>query len=307
MGAWRLMRKAVIALGIAAGLTLALAALGAAAFLLAHRTNGSLVASGERREYLLYVPASYDPDVPAPLVLTLHGFVQWPAHQARISGWNELADAHGFIVVYPAGTGFPMRWRAGGSVGAAPQPDVAFIAGLIDRLAQEYNIDRARIYANGLSNGAGMSFALSCALSERIAAVGLVSGAYLLPWEECRPSRPVPAIVLHGTADPIVPYAGGPSQRFDVPFPAIPAWAEELARRNGCAGPPLEQPAGPHVRGLRFTGCQADVVFYAIDGGGHAWPGGEPLPEWLTGHTTMEIDATRALWEFFLDHPMGGG
>lgn len=296
----RLARGVLIALAIAAGLPLALAALIGAAYLLAQRTNGALVSSGETRAYLLYVPPSYDPGVPAPLVITLHGFMQWPAHQARITRWNDLADEHGFLVVYPAGTGFPRRWDAAGQ-GTA---DVRFLSDLIDRLQADYAIDPARIYVNGLSNGGGMSLALACALSERVAAFGSVAGAYLLPWEDCRPARPVPAVIFHGTDDPIVPYGGGPSQRFDAPFPAIPAWAEELARRNGCAGPPLEQSAGPHVRAVNYAGCAADVVFYAIDGGGHTWPGGEPLPGWLTGPTTQEIDATRALWEFFQDHPL---
>ena len=50
--------------------------------------------------------------------------------------------------------------------------DVRFISELIDTLEAAYNIDPARIYANGLSNGGGMAFVLSCTLSDRIAAVG---------------------------------------------------------------------------------------------------------------------------------------
>ncbi|MFU8773882.1 MAG: hypothetical protein ACNA8H_15865, partial [Anaerolineales bacterium] len=79
---------------------------------LANQTNGSLVSSGEKRTYLLYVPNSYDPAVPTALVISLHGFVQWPAHLMQMSGWNDLADLYGFIVVYPSGSGFPLRWRA---------------------------------------------------------------------------------------------------------------------------------------------------------------------------------------------------
>ena len=177
------------------------------AFRIVNPTNGRLVSAGEERRYLLYVPDSYDPSVPTPLVITLHGFVQWPANQAAVSRWNKLADEYGFIVVYPAGTGFPMRWRTWGA--ADPTQDITFISDLIDKLSAEYNIDPARVYANGLSNGGGMTFVLSCKLSERIAAIGTVAGAYSLPWDECNPSRPVPAIIFHGTADPIVPYQGG--------------------------------------------------------------------------------------------------
>ena len=273
---------------------------------LSHRTNGELIVAGERRTYLLYVPQNYDPATPTPLVISIHGYAEWPAHQAKTSRWNELADEVGFIVVYPSGTGFPRRWTAFGARTTdegATTGDIAFIEALIDRLAADYTIDPDRIYVNGLSNGGGMSFALACGLSDRIAAFGSVAGAHLLPWEACRPTRPVPAILFHGTADPIVPYAGGPSRAFDLPFPNVPAWADELARRNGCSGPPRDLPAGGAVSGIAYQDCTADVTFYTIAGGGHSWPGGVPLPKAIVGTTTQDIDATRVMWAFFEQVP----
>jgi len=290
---------------IVLGLAILLLILGTALFLIANRTNGVISSSGERRRYLLHVPASYDAAVPAPLVVSIHGFAEWPAHQQEISRWNDLADEYGFIVVYPSGTRFPLRWRTNSAPGTDfdRSIDVTFISDLIDHLAADYAIDPARVYVNGLSNGGGMSFALSCDLSERIAAIGSVSGAYLLSWEQCRPSRPVPAVVFHGTADPIVPFAGGPSHAFDIPFPAITQWVDELARRNGC-GAAEELREGSEVLVIRYSGCDADVVFYTIEGGGHAWPGGGWLPPSIVGYTTQEIDATRLMWEFFEQHPL---
>lgn len=285
------------------GLPLVLFLMGAAAFAIVNRSNGSLLSSGERRRYLLYVPESYNPSVPTPLVISIHGFAEWPAHQMQISGWNDLADQFGFLVVYPMGTSFPLRWRATGGAASSPQ-DVIFISDLIDKLSGEFNIDSARIYANGLSNGGGMSFMLSCQLSERIAAIGSVSGAYLLPWEECNPERQVPAVIFHGTADPIVPYEGGPSRAFDIPFANIPQWVGVLAERNDCDPILRDLPRSGSVSGFEYENCQADVVFYSIEGGGHSWPGGEPLPEFITGPTTQDINATQVMWEFFQEHPM---
>ncbi|HSQ26563.1 MAG TPA: PHB depolymerase family esterase [Anaerolineales bacterium] len=285
------------------GLPLTLLLIGAVAFGIVNRSNGSLTSSGEERHYLLYVPESYNPSVPTPLVVSIHGFAEWPAHQMQISGWNELADQYGFILVYPMGTSFPLRWRATGGEAYTPL-DVVFISDLIDKLAEEYNIDPARIYANGLSNGGGMSFLLSCKLSERIAAIGAVSGAYLLPWDACDPALPVPSVIFHGTADPIVPFEGGPSQAFDIPFPVITDWVGILAQRNGCDPAPQALPPSGAVSGVQYTSCQADVVFYTIAGGGHSWPGGEPLPEFITGITTQDIDATAVMWEFFQSPPM---
>ena len=292
---------------ILVGLPLLLVLIAGATFLIVNRTNGSLESNGETRRYLLYVPESYDASVPTPLVICIHGFAQWPAHQLQISGWTALADQHGFIVVCPMGTGFPLRWRAYGPPGSENDPmlEVNFISALIDQLSRQYNIDPAHIYANGLSNGGGMSFALACMLSERIAAVGMVGGAYLLPWEQCHPARSVPAVVFHGTADPIVPYQGGPSGRFDLPFPAIPEWVDGLARHNGCTEETIALPASGEVSGVQYSDCAAEVVFYTIADGGHSWPGGEPIPEWIAGHTTMDIDATQVMWEFFTQHPLG--
>ncbi len=271
-------------------------------------TNGEIESLGQKRTYLLYVPETYKADTPTPLVISLHGFAEWPAHQMEISHWNKLADQYGFIVVYPSGTGLPLRWQVNSQAGMPSEPmaDVVFISNLIDALEQEYNIDKARIYANGLSNGGGMSYLLACKLADRITAIGSVSGAYLYPLDECRPSRPVPMIAFHGTGDTVVPYHGGPSASFNLPFPAVPDWIQERASQNGCDEQPVELPASGIVSGISYTHCDqnAEVVFYTIPGGGHAWPGGEALPEIIVGYTTQDIDATQVMCEFFMRYSM---
>jgi polyhydroxybutyrate depolymerase len=250
------------------------------------------------------VPAGYDPSVPTPLVFSIHGYAEWPAHQMQLSRWNDLADQENIIVVYPSGSDFPLRWRTNGL--GDSMLDVQFISDLLDDLEMDYNIDPLRIYANGLSNGGGMSFLLACKLSDRIAAFGGISGAYVLDWENCYPDRPVPGIIFHGTADPIVPFEGGPSESFDVPFPQIATWVRQLAEKNGCNLTPDQLPAQGDVSGKGFQNCDqnANVDFYVIDGGGHSWPGGDPLPEWIVGYTSDDIDTTRVMWNFFQAHRM---
>src|SRR6476469_845577 len=80
-----------------------------------NRNNGSIVSSGQKREYLLYVPRSYDASKPTPLVISMHGAGGWPRQQMELSEWNRVADREGFIVVYPAGrdTAGPRVWRVG--------------------------------------------------------------------------------------------------------------------------------------------------------------------------------------------------
>jgi polyhydroxybutyrate depolymerase len=295
-----------VALGII-GLPVLLVLIILAAVSIMNRTNGAIISSGMKREYLLYVPRSYDPARPAPLVISLHGAMNWPAYQMKVSQWNKAADEHGFIVVYPAGTGTgPRTWFMEGADTPSRMPDVRFISDLIDTLEASYNIDPSRIYANGLSNGGGMAFVLSCTLSHRIAAIGAVSAAQSLPWSWCADSTPVPMIAFHGTADPIVPYQGGKVWIAPEPFPSVVAWADHWARRNHCRPTPLDSRVAPDVTRSEYAGCANDaaVVLYTIEGGGHQWPGGKPIPGWIVGPINRSIDATGLMWKFFQAHPL---
>jgi polyhydroxybutyrate depolymerase len=271
-----------------------------------NRSNGVIVSSGLAREYLLYVPGSYDATKPTALVISLHGGAMWGAAQMATSQWNRVADQHGFIVVYPSGFGGrgPRAWHAGG--GAGQMRDVRFIAELIDTLRASYNIDPVRIYANGLSNGGGMAFVLSCTLSDRIAAVGVVATAIFLPWSECGDRRAVPLIAFHGTADRLARYHGGKSWVAPDTFPDIPQWTEAWARKNRCAPNPVDSAVAIDVTRRAFTNCTNDaaVVLYTVQGGGHTWPGGTPFPEWFAGRTSNSIDASSLMWAFFREHPL---
>lgn len=300
-------RKIIVGvLVIVIGLPVAFILTAWACFSIMDKTNGTIVSSGVRRRYLLYVPKTYDRTKPTPLVISMHGLGLWPAAQMEISQWNKVADEHGFIVVYPSGTMKAMlfrKWRLGPE--ADLRADVRFISELIDTLEAAYNIDPTRIYANGISNGGRMTVALSCALSHRIAAVGTVAAPQVLPWSCSADSPPVPIIMFHGTADPGLPYSGGRS--WGSLFPSVSTWAANWARRNRCTRGPSDTRITASVRRLVYTNCaeNADVILYTIEGGGHTWPGGKPLPEWIAGRTTREINASSVMWEFFVQHPRG--
>ena len=307
-------RKIIVGvLVIVIGLPVAFILTAFACFSIMDKTNGTIVSSGVTRRYLLYVPKTYDRSKATPLVISMHAWGVWPAAQMGISQWNQVADEHGFIVVYPAGTNLrgtsgsgPKVWPMGPrSLGR----NVRFISDLIDKLEAEYNIDPTRIYADGLSNGGGMAFAVSCRLSHRVAAVGAVAAAQELPWDWCGDSRPVPMVAFHGTDDRMVPYQGGLSGDPIKPrtFPAVRDWAANWARRNRCSGDPSDARITANVRRLAYTNCaeNADVVLYSVEGGGHTWPGGKPLPEWIVGRTTSDISATRVMWEFYAQHRRG--
>jgi polyhydroxybutyrate depolymerase len=298
-------KRFLVVISILVAVPAAFAVVKTFAFHLRNRNNGSIITSGVTREFLLYVPRTYQAAKPAPLVISFHGAGGWPAQQMETSGWNELADREGFIVVYPAGLENvgPRIWHV--DRGEQLTRDVRFVSDLIEHLASSYNIDRRRIYANGLSNGGGMSFALSCMLAGRIAAVGLVAAAQTLPASWCTEPRPVPMIAFHGTADPIVPFNGGVSPVSPRPFPNVPIFVSRWARRNGCTPEPVPSQLRGGIDRSEYVGCtgEASVVVYSIRGGGHSWPGGKPLPVWFVGPTSRSIDATREMWRFFRAHP----
>jgi len=147
----------------------------------------------------------------------------------------------------------------------------------------------------GISNGAEMSYRLMCSFADTAAAFALVSGGYP-PFPECQPARPVPVVIFHGTADQLLPYEGHPPLMLPVR-----QWVERWAGRNGCATTPKLILQRGDVTGEAWQECQAgaDVVLYTIDGKGHSWPGSR-MPARIT---TRDIDATDAIWDFFVAHP----
>lgn len=259
----------------------------------------TIESGGMTRTYKLYIPDSYDLTQAAPLVLSLHGFSSNAEQQEGYSGWDDIADSENFIVAYPQGTQSPARWNAGPNLLTRGNraDDVAFIRDLIAQVTQNYCIDTARIYVNGISNGGGMTNRIACEMADQFAAAGMVAPA-VSKIGDCEPSRPIPIIDFHGTEDPLVAYDGNRI------FPAAQDWAAEWAARNGCDPTPENIPATGDVSGVHYVNCDdnADVILYTIDGGGHTWPGGPPLP--LLGKTTRDIDATSTMWEFFKAHPL---
>ncbi len=257
---------------------------------------------GDRdRSFWVHVPSSYDPERPTPVVLDFHGYSSNATQQALWSGMNTASDADGFIAVHPEGIGVTPSWNAGACCGEAAAQgvdDVAFVSALIDAVAGELCVDPSRVYATGMSNGGFLSHRLGCELSDRIAAIAPVAGVLGDP--TCAPARPVPVMEFHGTLDTVVPFAGDAAAGFPSVEDTIDGWA----RRDGCRGDPETVFEQGDTQCNAWTDCDggAEVVLCVIDGGGHTWPGGVPVP--ALGHTSTDISATDAAWEFFMRHPL---
>lgn len=300
---------------VAFALVLALPALTAcataqAAGLAASRTGSvdqRLLVDGRQRSYRLHLPPGYRQGARAPLILAFHGRGGDGAWMEHLTGLSRLSDTAGFDVAYP--DGLDKSWH----YGSGPD-DVAFVDALLAHLRRTLSVDDRRIYATGISDGGFFSQYLACRRPGALAAIApvaasLTDGIAAL----CAATPPLPVAAVFGTADPIVPWAG---KRTGLPllnFLSAPDSVAFWARHDGCAAVPSVQllpdrdPAdGTRVRQDTYRGCRpgTEVVFYAVLGGGHTWPGGAQfLPAGIVGRTSRDVDASQRIWDFFAQHP----
>jgi polyhydroxybutyrate depolymerase len=270
--------------------------------------QGELEVDNLRRSYRLHIPRTYDSRQPTPLVLAFHGRLGTGNKMEKLTNLSALADKQGFIVVYPNGVG--RSWNAGHGTGKAEAKgvdDVKSTVMLIDSLSQTLNIDHQRVYATGFSNGATFVHRLACELSEKIAAIAAVAGT-IAPkiGRNCSPQRPVAVLQIHGTADPVVPWEGGFTGGGGVVESVavtIAGWVE----RNACTAKREVADLGGGVSRASYSSCREGtiVILYRVEGGGHTWPGGyQFLPKKIIGQTNRSWDASQAIWDFFMKHPM---
>ena len=254
-----------------------------------------VMSSGVSRSYILHVPVGTQASSSVALLLNFHGAGSNARQEEALSDTSRKADQEGFIVAYPEGING--EWHTG--PGSQGDQDRQFVRDLISRLEAQYNIDRKRIYATGISNGGGMVDRVGCSIADLIAAIAPDSGAYNF-WKDCNPSRPVPVLAFHGLDDKVVPYDGGIPASMEPP---IEQWAAGWASRDGCASMPVVTNPAQGVTVRSWPGCQggAEVILYTLANHGHSWPGSKVMPKSIT---SQAVNATDLMWDFFRRHPM---
>jgi polyhydroxybutyrate depolymerase len=257
----------------------------------------TIESGGVDRTYRLGVPAGYDPDEPAPLLLNLHGSGS-NALQASVYGdVPRKAAERGFITVTP--DAIDAKWEL-----ARTGRDDDFLVALVDDVEQRYCIDLDRVHVIGMSLGAWKAGLTACQHPDRFASAALVT-------VEVHPDRcdPMSVVAFHGTADGTVPYGeGGDVDPANTPWNALPGARQNIAdwaEGAGCDPEPKISEIGDDVELRAFAGCDKgyDVELYTIAGGGHTWPGADidiaPKPM-----TTQTIDATDLALDWFEAHPL---
>jgi polyhydroxybutyrate depolymerase len=243
-----------------------------------------LTVGGDARTFLLKLPAGQGPH---PTIIILHGGNGDADHEMERSGLGQHGAQQGFATVFPQAKGgywnfFPPGKENGQfkhhfkRLGGLPD-DVAFLKMVVADLTKSGIADPKRVYLAGRSLGGVMALRLACVDAGSFAAIGLlISTMPDVTGSECQPGRPIPALIINGTDDRVLPYRGERGVRGDV------LWSTQrlvgfFRQLNGC-GEPAQQSVlpGKHVHKVlveRSTGCTgAPVVLYSVVGGGHEVP-----------------------------------
>jgi polyhydroxybutyrate depolymerase len=270
-----------------------------------------LQVDGRERRAVVHVPNAKEA---LPVVLLMHGTGGSGAWEVRETRWDELADAEQFLLVAPDATRpepkvqarfytNPQVWNDGSDRPPVARvrhvDDVAFIRALLDELPRRWNIDTARIAVTGFSNGAGMAFRLGLELAECLAAIAPVAGHLAVRGPP--PAKPMPTLFMTGTADPLIPPAGGKVHTPWADGLYKPPVADTLTRWAQLLGLPPQPTEVTESRGVRRERWQDGLLeAWLIEGLGHHWPGGRgELNQRIAGQTSELVDATRVIWDFF--------
>ncbi len=276
----------------------------------------TILSSGLERSYGLHVPPGWSADADMPLVLAFHGALSSPAHLRAVSRLDDVADQSGVVVAYPAaalGDWNTECLQCGSDAVVEEIDDLGFVSDLVDQLVADAGIDRRRVYVIGISNGALFVHYLACAAQDLVAAAASVAATLIAPeYVPACDGGAIPIAFFHGSDDTFFPPEGGfaGNNVVNVRLLSIEQSVESWADRDGCDGGPEitalpdAEDDGTTVTRELHADCDGDaaVVYYAIEGGGHTWPG-SPVPSGgAVGRTSRDVSASALAVDFFLDH-----
>ncbi|KAK6079314.1 hypothetical protein SCUP515_03974 [Seiridium cupressi] len=279
------------------------------------------LAKNTTRSFMYWLPPKYDPETPAPVILSYHGIRQSPAKQANLDWFGDTMYNQNYIAVYPQAVKAPgsdeVMWQGPKQ---ATQDDVTFTMDILDQLEEDFCIDTERIYASGKSEGAGFVGVLACNATSnaRFAAYAPVSGAFYPGNNDestkgcekpvpipCEPERcNIPFLEFHGGADFLAPFDGG-LQRHEC-LPDIRDYMSEWAVRDGLSADPVYQYNLTSAATV-YKYDEDGLVTFVYDGDtiGHDWPWTVENPDTVRAHSRpASFNATSYIFEWFANYTL---
>ncbi|MCH2233374.1 MAG: hypothetical protein MK078_03890 [Crocinitomicaceae bacterium] len=249
------------------------------------------------REYLLYIPTSYNSSNATPLVMNFHGFGGLASEYMDYADMRSLADAENFILVYPQGTCLngSSHWNTSllGGDNKSTADDFGFVEAMLSQISLEYNVDSERIYACGYSNGGMFAYGLANYKSELVAGVASVSGT-MLDFDGPT-THPMPVIHLHGTSDGVIPYNG--SSDYSSAQAVLDHW---INFNNTVTSPTVNSETGSGLTIEHYLYDSGDssvsVEHYKYVGGDHVW----------FTNTYSSQNAGQLIWNFLSKYDING-
>jgi len=244
-----------------------------------------------------------------PTVLVLHGGMGSAEAMRATSGFDAVARAEGFMVVYAEGTAFGgdrHAWNTGHLVRRLVQDadDIAYFDTLIDTLVREHGADPTRVFMTGGSNGGMMTFVYAVARAERLAAIAPVVASMFT--FDAKPSTPLPILIINGALDDEVPIEGGMSRNRLVersqqaPFKPLTEVVRFWVDANRSQVEPTIETRGTVTTTVHAAEPDGAATVFVVDSaGGHGWPGTRPRRE--GSGPIRSFSGADKVWEFFRD------
>lgn len=264
-----------------------------------------------RRSFRLHVPASLQDDAPRPLVVALHGGLATASIFERQSGLSELADRHGFFVVYPNGLGiFSLlrHWNGGyccAKALATELDDLGFLDRVVEWIQSRYAIDDQRLYVIGYSNGGMLAYWYAAERADKLAGLGIWASSIGsletddLNWHLPPPTAALPVFIGHGVDDSRLPF-DVPASRGGQQLLGAVGSAQTWAENNGCDELPVINRSRSGTIEHRAW-CASDrnrVILLGLEGWGHDWPGPRTTSRLEDTHPLSGFDLAEQMWEF---------
>ena len=263
------------------------------------QTQGSFMHDGETRDFVYFIPSNWNNENQLPLLIVLHGLTQSGNGIMEITQFNEIAENEGFVVCYP--DGLNNSWNADMNSLNSDVDDLGFIESLVSYFEDNFNTNSQMRYLSGFSNGGFLSHKIASESDMCFAAIATVAGNMSSTTvENFDPDYPTSVLHIHGTADAIVPYNGGPATGASVEE-VLNLWKSHLS----CDSEPLyEVMPNPEVLDFSYPekysyqNCiSSELEHIKVIGGGHQWPGIETLFGGV-GTINMDFYSPQVIWDF---------